>query len=169
LGTGGTPLEIPILAPLDHDPDMARTLEEFKAFKSPGMDSIAITVRDLANRQGIPHEEIRATVRANPKSSFYAIVRLLEKRKPPIPYRPTPVLSSAPKGPSGDEIRRRRDEAREKVDRELRKMDPVEVSQWKAEIEEEFRSTGAMAFVSEGTLQGALRARAAQKYGIEGV
>lgn len=168
LGTGGS-LEIPVLTPLDHDPEMVRTLEEFQAFKSPGMSSIAITVRDLANRQGIPHEEIRATVRAHPKSGFYAIVRLLEKRKPEIPYRAAPVLSSSPKGPSGEESRRRQDEAREKVDRELRKTDPALVSQWKAEIEEEFRSTGAMAFVSEGTLQGALRARAAQKYGIEGV
>ena len=172
LGTGdsdGKPIEIPLLSPLDHDPEVARTLEEFKAFKSPGMSSIAITVRDLANRQGIPHEEIRATVRAHPKSGFYAIVRLLEKRKPLIPYRAAPVLSPSPKGPSGDEIRRRQDEAREKVDREIRKMDPALVSQWRTEIEEEFRSTGAMAFVSEGTLQGALRARAAQKYGIEGV
>lgn len=150
------------------DEELKITIAAFDFCGIPGPHGKKRAILDLL-RQGVAHERIRAAATANPTSDFYVIVKLLRNGKAKPPFVSSPPRVDRPALPPRDEVQRLQDEARAAADKKLMELPADEISAWTREAEQQAESSGVPSFGRKGFIAAALRRRAAQKFGIEGV
>lgn len=144
------------------------TVQAFHAYKTPKLGTKREHVADLL-RQGVTHQRIRETAKANGRSDFFAVVKYLRNGKVDPPFIPTPKGSkknSPTKAQLQDRVEKARRQAEADVDRRLGDLDAGQLQKWRQEITAEYEARRMKRYLTDTAMRSALRVRGAKEWGI---